>query len=210
MIGLLQYEAFYNQRGIKLVDNVQELLRLYKIDFVSSPEIGFLKTINGKVKKGTKVVFQLLNADDVEPTTKQPYSTIVKDLTKIKSYASGIVVPKQYIWPVKPDKYLGPPTTLVSDAHKQGLEVYASGFANDYFSSYNYNYDPSAEYLQFIEKGESVDGIVTDFAPTAFNAIGKFIISNLSFINISKNPSLTTNSHNFFFHSMLCTEQYPS
>ncbi|KAL6499666.1 hypothetical protein OROGR_027576 [Orobanche gracilis] len=174
----VQYEAFYNQRGIKLVDNVQELLRLYQIEFVSSPEIGFLKSINGKVKKGIKVIFQFLNADDVEPTTKQPYSAIVKDLMAIKSYASGIMVPKQYIWPVKPDKYLGPPTTLVSDAHKLGLEVYASGFANDYFSSYSYNYDPSAEYLQFIEKGESVDGIVTDFAPTAFNAIACFVQNN--------------------------------
>ncbi|KAJ1436931.1 PLC-like phosphodiesterase, TIM beta/alpha-barrel domain superfamily [Sesbania bispinosa] len=174
----VQYEAFYNQHGVKLVDNVLEILRLYQIDFVSSPEIGFLKSINGKVKKETKVIFKLLSAKDVEPTTKQPYDTIVKDLAAIKSYASGIMVPKEYIWPVKSDKYLGNSTTLVSDAHKLGLEVYASGFANDFFLSYSYNYDPTTEYLQFIEKGESVDGVVTDFAPTASNAIACFAQNN--------------------------------
>ncbi|XP_027338398.1 glycerophosphodiester phosphodiesterase GDPDL7-like [Abrus precatorius] len=175
----VQYEEFYNQHGVKLDDIVLEILRLYQVDFVSSPEIGFLRRINGKVpKKATKVIFQLLNTNDAEPTTKELYGTIVKDLATIKSFASGIMVPKEYIWPIKPNKYLGPPTTLVPDSHKQGLEVYASGFANDFFSSYNYNYDPTVEYLQFIEKGDSVDGFVTDFAPTASNAIACFARNN--------------------------------
>ncbi|CAL0304926.1 unnamed protein product [Lupinus luteus] len=174
-----QYEAFYGQHGVKLVDVVLEIQRANIIDFVSSPEVGFLKGINKKVNRETKVIFQLLNANDVEPTTNKTYGTIVKDLTTIKSFASGIMVPKEYIWPVKPDKYLGPRTTLVVDAHKQGLEVYAYGFANDFFSSYNYSYDPTAEYLQFIEYGDSFDGVVTDFAPTASYAIGQpLIISN--------------------------------
>ncbi|XP_061365835.1 glycerophosphodiester phosphodiesterase GDPDL7-like [Gastrolobium bilobum] len=174
----VQYEAFYNEHGVKLVDNVLEILKLYQIDFVSSPEIGVLRSINGKVNKATKVVFQLLHANDVEPTTKQPYGTIVKDLAAIKAFASGIMVPKEYIWPVKADKYLGPPTTLVTDAHKLGLEVYASGFANDFFSSYSYNYDSTAEYLKFIENGDTVDGFVTDFAPTASNALACFVHNN--------------------------------
>ncbi|CAI8587024.1 unnamed protein product [Vicia faba] len=164
-----QYQAFYDQHDVKLVDKVLEMLRLYTIDFISSPEIGFLTSVNEKVRKKTKFIFQFLNASDVEPTTMQPYGTIVKDLAAIKSYASGIIVPKEYIWPVKPNNYLGPLTTLVSDAHKQGLEVYASGFANDFFSSYDYNYDPTAEYLQFIVKDECVDGLVTDFPSTFLN-----------------------------------------
>ncbi|KAL5078214.1 hypothetical protein RYX36_017198 [Vicia faba] len=170
--SMLMYQAFYDQHDVKLVDKVLEMLRLYTIDFISSPEIGFLTSVNEKVRKKTKFVFQFLNASDVEPTTMQPYGTIVKDLAAIKSYASGIIVPKEYIWPVKPDNYLGPLTTLVFDAHKQGLEVYASGFANDFFSSYDYNYDPTAEYLQFIAKDECVDGLVTDFPSTASNSIG--------------------------------------
>ncbi|KAL5067887.1 hypothetical protein RYX36_018774, partial [Vicia faba] len=170
--GHFMYQAFYDQHDVKLVDKVLEMLRLYTIDFISSPEIGFLTSVNEKVRKKTKFVFQFLNASDVEPTTMQPYGTIVKDLAAIKSYASGIIVPKEYIWPVIPDNYLGPLRTLVSDAHKQGLEVYASGFANDFFSSYDYNYDPTAEYLQFIAKDECVDGLVTDFPSTASNSIG--------------------------------------
>lgn len=177
----MQYQAFYDQHDVKLVDKVLEMLRLYTIDFISSPEIGFLTSVNEKVRKKTKFVFQFLNASDVEPTTMQPYGTIVKDLAAIKSYASGIIVPKEYIWPVKPDNYLGPLTTLVSDAHKQGLEVYASGFANDFFSSYDYNYDPTAEYLQFIAKDECVDGLVTDFPSTASNSIGELKTLDLSY-----------------------------
>lgn len=174
----VQNEAFYTQHGVKVADNILDMLKAYKVDFVSSSEIGFLKSINGKPNKATKVIFQLSGANEVEPTTKQPYSTIVKDLATIKSFASGIMVPKEYIWPVKPDKYLGLPTTLVADAHKLGLEVYASGFANDFFSSYSYNYDPIAEYLQFIDKGDSVDGIVTDFPATAGMAIACFAQNN--------------------------------
>ncbi|KAK7265117.1 hypothetical protein RJT34_32733 [Clitoria ternatea] len=167
----VQNPGFYTQHGVEALDIVLELLKTYQIEFVSSSDTGFLKGMIGKSNKATKVVFQLLDSDDVEPATKQPYGNLVKDLATIKTFASGIMVPKDYIWPVKPDKYLGPPTTLVADAHKLGLEVYAFGFANDIISSYNYSYDPVVEYLQFIDKGDSVDGVVTDFPVTASNAI---------------------------------------
>ncbi|KAL2338499.1 hypothetical protein Fmac_012945 [Flemingia macrophylla] len=176
----VQNAEFYTQNGVQVVDIVLDLLGSYKIEFVSSSDLGFLKSIKGKSNKATKVVFKLLNADDVEPSTKQPYSSVLKDLATIKSFSSGIMVPKEYIWPLKPDKYLGPATTLVADAHKLGLEVYASGFANDLVSSYNYSYDPTAEYLQFIDNGESVDGVITDFPVTASNAIACFAHNNTS------------------------------
>lgn len=149
-------------------------MRVSRIDFISSPEIAFLKSINRRVNKAaTKLIFQLLDPKEVEPTTNQTFGSVVKDLVTVKSFASGIMVPKDYIWPVNPDKYLGPPTTLVADAHKLGLEVYASGFANDFVGSYNYSYDPAAEYLQFLDHADSVDGFVTDFSNTASEAIGK-------------------------------------
>lgn len=147
-----------------------------KVDYLSSPEIGFLKTISGLVKNTpTKVIFQFLATTDIEPTTKQTYGTILKNLAAIKSYASGIMVPKDYILPVKTDKYLGLPSTLVADAHKLGLEVYVYGFANDIISNYNYSYDPSMEYLQYISNSGSVDGFITDFPSTASEAVGKII-----------------------------------
>ncbi|KAL0887097.1 hypothetical protein Bca101_011080 [Brassica carinata] len=40
---------------------------------------------------------------------------------------------------------------------------------------FNYSYDPSAEYLQFVDNGKfSVDGVITDFPPTASQAISCF------------------------------------
>lgn len=64
---------------------------------------------------------------------------------------------------------------MVSDAHKAGLEVDASDFANDFVSSFNYSYDPLAEHLQFIDNVDfSVDGVLTDFPITPSEAIDCF------------------------------------
>ncbi|KAG2665127.1 hypothetical protein I3760_16G115600 [Carya illinoinensis] len=172
----VQYDSFNTQHNHSPASYVQKAIRLMGINYLSSPEIGFLKSMAGKVNKAkTKLVFQFLGADEIEPTSKKKYSLLLQDLASIKSFASGILVPKEYIWPVQANKYLGAPTTLVSDAHKQGLEVYASGFANDLVASYNYSYDPTNEYIQFVDNSEfSVDGVLTDFPPTASEAIGCF------------------------------------
>lgn len=184
----MQYDTFYTQHKHSPATFVQRALRFIAINYISSPEIGFLKSMVGKVNKvKTKLIFQVLGADEIEPTTNKKYSSLLEDLASIKSYASGILVPKEYILPVKADKYLGAPTTLVSDAHKQGLEVYASGFSNDLISSYNYSYDPSQEYLHFIDNSQfSVDGVLTDFPPTASEAIGEDQLSYA--INIFFSP----------------------
>jgi glycerophosphoryl diester phosphodiesterase len=119
-----------------------------------------------------KFVLRFLDEKLIEPSTKQTYGAILKDLKSVKTFASGILVPKNYIWPVNKDQYLQPATTLVKDAHALVLEVYAFKFANDFISSYNYSYDPSAEYLQFIDNSDfSVDGVLTNFLSTASAAI---------------------------------------
>ncbi|XP_022728843.1 glycerophosphodiester phosphodiesterase GDPDL7-like [Durio zibethinus] len=173
----VQYDAFYTEHKLSVSGYLEKAMRFMGINFISSPEIGFLKNINGKINRvRTKLIFEFLDPDVVEPTTKQTYSSILKDLSTIKTFASGILVPKGYIWPVDANNYLGNPTTLVADAHKLGLEVYASGFANDMPGSYSYSYDPTAEYLQFIDNPQfTVDGLLTDFSPTATNAIGELI-----------------------------------
>ncbi|RCV05127.1 hypothetical protein SETIT_1G057700v2 [Setaria italica] len=104
----------------------------------------FLKSLGGKLKKSkTKLAFRFLNEDVIEPSTKKTYGELLKDLKSIKDFAVGILVPKTYIWPLNKDQYLSPSTSLVKDAHALGLEVYASGFANDIATSYNYSYDPT-------------------------------------------------------------------
>ncbi|OWM72820.1 hypothetical protein CDL15_Pgr021126 [Punica granatum] len=175
----VQHDMFYNQQKHSPVSYIQKVLRFYPLGYISSPEIGFLKAMQGKVNKvRTKLILRLLGTNDVEPTTNQTYGSILKDLQAVKAYATGILVPKDYIWPVTVDKYLGAPTTLVADAHKLGLEVYASGFANDFPACYNYSYDPTSEYLQFIDSQFAVDGFLTDFPPTAAQSIMCFAHSN--------------------------------
>ncbi|KAI3799261.1 hypothetical protein L1987_34553 [Smallanthus sonchifolius] len=58
--------------------------------------------------------------------------------TSITTFAPGILVPKSYILPMGSDLYLQQSTSLVADAHKAGLKVFASYFANDNLFAYNY------------------------------------------------------------------------
>ncbi|CAN6246888.1 unnamed protein product [Urochloa humidicola] len=169
----VQYNAFFLERKLSTEDYILKLPKDYSLTYISSTEIDFLKSLGGKLKRSkTKLIFRFLNEDVIEPSTKKTYGDILKDLKSIKDFAVGILVPKTYIWPLNKDQYLAPATSLVKDAHALGLEVYASGFANDIATSYNYSYDPSAEYLQFIDNQDfSVDGVLTDFPPTASGAI---------------------------------------
>lgn len=172
----LQYDIFYNQHKISAEAYLFEQLKQLP-EFISSPEIGFLKAIGPKLGRAkTKLIFTFLEENVVEPTTNATYGSLVKNLAMIKSFASGILVPKEYIWPVNNARILQPATSLVQDAHKEGLSVFASGFANDNFLSYNYSYDPAQEYLQFVENSQfSVDGVLSDFPSTASEAIGETI-----------------------------------
>ncbi|CAN6976023.1 unnamed protein product [Brassica oleracea var. botrytis] len=168
----VQYDSFYMEHKLSAAEYLKTL-RFRGITFISSPEIAFLKSIGmdaGMSK--TKLIFEFKDPEAIEPTTNKKYSEILLDLAAIKAFASGVLVPKDYIWPLDSANYLKPASTFVADAHKAGLEVYASGFANDLRTSFNYSYDPSAEYLQFVDNGQfSVDGFITDFPPTASQAI---------------------------------------
>ena len=56
--------------------------------------------------------------------------------------------------------------SVVLDAHKEGLEVFASDFSNDVPFSFNYSYDPVTEFLNYVDNGVfSVDGVLTDRLP---------------------------------------------
>ncbi|CAL9244045.1 unnamed protein product [Arabidopsis halleri] len=168
----VQYDAFYMEHKLSAAEYLRSL-RFRGINVISSPEIGFLKSIGmdaGRAK--TKLIFEFKEPEAIEPTTNKKYSELQQNLAAIKAFASGVLVPKDYIWPLDSANYLKPATTFVADAHKAGLEVYASGFANDMRTSFNYSYDPSAEYLQFVDNGQfSVDGVITDFPPTASQSI---------------------------------------
>lgn len=179
----VQNDIFYKQHNLSMKSYILSVSRSVIVNYISSPEVDFLRSIVELVQKSkTKLVFRFLGEDVIEPSTNQTYGTLLKNLTFVKTFASGILVPKHYIWPVTSDGYLESlATSIVIDAHKEGLEIYAGDFVNDAVIAYNYSYDPLAEYLSFIDNGEfSVDGFLTDFPVTPSEAIGCFSHLNKS------------------------------
>ncbi|KAG6507897.1 hypothetical protein ZIOFF_033250 [Zingiber officinale] len=153
---------------------VLSVIKHVVVNYLSSPELLFLSGIEHRFRNTTtKLIFRFL-AEGIEPSTNLTYASLLKNLTYIKTFASGILVPKNYIWPVSNDNYLLPFKSIVADAHSAGLEIYASDFANDNLFSYNYSYDPLVEYHYFIDNGFfSVDGVVSDFPITPSEAIAE-------------------------------------
>ncbi|KAG0524613.1 hypothetical protein BDA96_07G226600 [Sorghum bicolor] len=177
----VQHPIFYKQHGLDMSRYIFSIRKLVSMDYISSPELGFLKNISARVGRKTKLVYSFLDKNLLDHSMNQTYGLLSTNLTFIKSIASGIMVPKDYIWPVTSDNYLRPSTSIVTDAHKAGLEIYASDFANDRIIPYNYSYDPLAEYLNFISDGGfSVDGVLSDYPITASEAIGCFANLNSS------------------------------
>ncbi|XWS11287.1 hypothetical protein CRYUN_Cryun38cG0071100 [Craigia yunnanensis] len=174
----IQHDAFYAQHNLNMTNFVFSLTRNVNVtvEYISSPEVAFLQSIAARFRRSkTKLVFRFLGKNDLEPSTNKTYDSLLKNLTFIKTFASGIIVPKSYIWPVDQNLYLLPSTSVVLDAHNEGLEVFASEFYNDVPFSFNYSYDPVAEYLQFVDNGNfSVDGLISDFPITPSAAIDCF------------------------------------
>ncbi|KAL1192395.1 Glycerophosphodiester phosphodiesterase GDPDL3 [Cardamine amara subsp. amara] len=190
-----QHDAFYTQQNLNMSSFLLSVSRTVSIDYISSPEVNFFRKIAGRFgRNGPNFVFQFLRLEDFEPTTNRTYGSILSNLTFVKTFASGILVPKSYILPLDDKQYLLPHTSLVQDAHKAGLEVYVSGFANDVDIAYDYSFDPVSEYLSFVDNANfSVDGFLSDFPITAsasvdcFSHISRNATKQVDFLVISKN-----------------------
>ncbi|MFP5287992.1 MAG: glycerophosphodiester phosphodiesterase [Thermoanaerobaculia bacterium] len=89
-------------------------------------------------------------------------------LAEIATYADGIGPNKRLIVPERPDRSLGPATSLVDDAHRAGLLVHPWTFRNDEpFLSPDYQGEPEREYKHFYDLG--VDGVFSDFPDVAMH-----------------------------------------
>uniref|UniRef100_A0A6N2M7P1 glycerophosphodiester phosphodiesterase n=1 Tax=Salix viminalis TaxID=40686 RepID=A0A6N2M7P1_SALVM len=182
----IQHNAFYEQRNLSMRSYVLSLSRSVVINHLSSPEASFLGSVANRLNLNiTKLVFRFLEANAIELSTNQTYDSLSKNFTFIKTFASELHMASGY---------LQPHTSIVSDAHKAGLEVFVSEFYNDVPLSYNYSYDPVAEYLNFVDNGDfSVDGVLSDFpiTPSAaidcFSGLGKNATPQVIFSVISKN-----------------------
>ncbi|CAN1290670.1 Glycerophosphodiester phosphodiesterase GDPDL3 [Linum perenne] len=192
----VQHDAFYTQQNLSMRSYVIAASKRVVINYISSPEVGFLRSISTRFNPNiTKLFFRFNGEKETEPTTNQTYGSLLSNLTFVRTFASGIIVPKTYIWPVDASNYLeSSSNTVVLDAHKAGLEVFASDFFNDGLLSYNYSYDPVSEYLNFVDNGQfSVDGVLSDYpiTPSAafdcFSHLGQNASENVKFLVISKN-----------------------
>ncbi|HWG83894.1 MAG TPA: glycerophosphodiester phosphodiesterase, partial [Deinococcales bacterium] len=92
-------------------------------------------------------------------------------LADIRKYADIVGANKRLIvgssgFGNESQRTLTPPTTLIADAHKLGLQVHAWTFRSerDQLAS-DYKNDPAAEYRQFFSLG--VDGVISDFPDVA-------------------------------------------
>lgn len=177
---LLQHDVFYTKHNLSMRSFVLSVSKSVIVDYISSPEVAFLRGVSQRFKATkTKLIFRFLEKEETDPSTNQTYGSLLNNLTFIKTFASGILVPKGYIWPVNKNSYLESSTLVVQNAHKEGLEVFGSDFINDIPFSYNYSYDPIAEVLNFIDNDAfSVDGVLSDFPITPSAAIGKLFSSS--------------------------------
>ncbi|XP_048619106.1 protein SUPPRESSOR OF NPR1-1 CONSTITUTIVE 4-like [Brassica napus] len=191
----VQHDAFYAQHNLSMSTFLISASKTVSVDYLSSPEVNFFTKIAGRFgRNGPKFVFRFLEKEQFEPTTNRTYGSILSNLTFVKNFASGILVPKSYVLPLDDKQYLLPSTSLVQDAQKAGLEVFVSGFANDVDIAHDYSYDPVSEYLSFMDNGNfSVDGVLSDFPITAsasiecFSHLGRNAIKQVDFLVISKN-----------------------
>ena len=177
VMSFVQYPTFYSQQKLNISHVIASLRTIAPMAYVSSPEVVFLKAVKPLLPKTTHFVLKFRGKDEIEPSTNQTYGSLLQNLTSISTYASGILVPKDYIWAVDNDTgYLLSESTLISDAHTAKLAIYAYDFVNELYnpSIFNYSFNPILEYLQYApSQGSNVDGFFTDFPTTASKALGK-------------------------------------
>ena len=172
--------------------------------FIQSFEVSNLKDLKENIMPAAGIdipLIQLVDSsgapyDFVYYNVPQTYADIItpNGLTQVKTYATGIGPDKRLIVPASPrlndegqpidvngdgqisdaDRFLGQPTSLISDAHNAGLLLHPYTFRSDpYFLSPDYQGQPLREYEQFIQLG--VDGYFSDFANDGYAAKQKAI-----------------------------------
>ncbi len=126
-----------------------------------------------KLRENTDVpLIQLLgDRQEVQFDTGQRYADWITPtgLAAIADYANGIGPSKRLIVPIDAAQQLQSSTTLVNDAHDQGLWVHPYTFRNEpTFLHPSYHNNAIAEYHHFFQLG--IDGLFSDFPDIAYHA----------------------------------------
>ncbi|SFI16300.1 glycerophosphoryl diester phosphodiesterase [Streptosporangium canum] len=133
----IKYPSYFASIGLPIEGPLLETLRRYGWDdacdpvFIQSFETGNLKQLRSATRlrliqligAGSGTPYDLLQSGD--PLTCDDLITPA-GLRQIATYAAGIGVTTTRVVPVGPDGRLGAPTSLVQDAHQQGLQVHVA------------------------------------------------------------------------------------
>ncbi|MFP4100200.1 glycerophosphodiester phosphodiesterase [Coleofasciculus sp.] len=184
MIGIYpetKHPTYFTAIGLSLEEPLVNILNQYGLGDRTSPVfIQSFETANLKaLKQITDVSLVQLVNDIGQPydfiadpqrcnNSHRTYRDLVtpQGLREIADYADAIGVNKRLIVPTGADGYLLPPTSLLNDAHAQGLQVHGWTFRNEeVFLAPDYQGNPELEYQQFYRLG--IDGLFSDFPDTA-------------------------------------------
>ena len=187
-----KHPTYFADIGLPMVEPLVALLEQYGYRgkdapvFIQSFEVANLKQLAGMTNLP---LVQLLNE------TGKPYDFVVagdprtyadlarpEGLAEIATYASGIGVPKSILIPQTPEGALSTPTSLVDDAHANGLIVHGFTFrAENYFLPTDFQSstdettygDLAGEVDRFLELG--IDGFFTDHPDIGVQARDAFM-----------------------------------
>ncbi|WP_033436466.1 glycerophosphodiester phosphodiesterase [Saccharothrix sp. NRRL B-16314] len=182
-----KHPTYFQEIGLPLEQRLVDVLTRKGLNrpnakvFVQSFEVANLKQLKSKLRVP---LVQLVNSsgapyDFVKAGDKRTYRDLVtvEGLREIRSYASGVGAAKDLVIPRDAAGYLQQPTTLVRDAHAQGLVVHAWTFRNENTflpADFRTSTDPAAygnafgEYAKFYAAG--LDGVFADNPDTAVEA----------------------------------------
>lgn len=171
-----KHPSYFRSIGLGLEEPLARHLRAAGLDGAGAPvvvqsfEAGSLRDL--RERHGLAVPLVLLTTARGGPADDaRPYADYLTPagLDQLARFATGIGPEKQQVIPRLPDGRLGPPTLLVSDAHRAGLVVHAYTFrAENRFLPADYRVagDGAAygraidEQVAFLATG--VDGLFTD------------------------------------------------
>lgn len=182
-----KHPTYFQEIGLPLEQRLVDVLTRKGLNrpnakvFVQSFEVANLKQLKSKLRVP---LVQLVNSsgapyDFVKAGDKRTYRDLVtvEGLREVRSYASGVGAAKDLVIPRDAAGYLQQPTTLVRDAHAQGLVVHAWTFRNENTflpADFRSSTDPAAygnafgEYAKFYAAG--LDGVFADNPDTAVEA----------------------------------------
>jgi glycerophosphoryl diester phosphodiesterase len=147
--------------------------------FIQSFEVENLKQLN---EMTDLCLVQLLASSGMQPYDlsikgdSRTYADLTspRELAKIAEYARAIGPDKRLIVPVNEEGYLQPTTSLIDQAHADGLWVHTWTFRNEnQYLAPDYDGNPKAEYEQFFRLG--VDGVFSDFPDTAVTVRNRIV-----------------------------------